>query len=38
MTRGQAEQLLGALQEVERNERLRQQRLRVKRERREKDW
>ena len=38
MTRQQAEQLLSALQEVERAERQRQQRLRVTREKRGKDW
>jgi Ca-activated chloride channel family protein len=38
MTRQQAEQLLGALQEVERAERQRQQRLRVTKEKRGKDW
>jgi hypothetical protein len=38
MTRAQADQLLGALQEVERSERLRQQKLRVMRQKRGKDW
>jgi Ca-activated chloride channel family protein len=38
MTRAQADQLLGALQEVERAERLRQQRLRVMRHKPGKDW
>jgi Ca-activated chloride channel family protein len=38
MTRAQADQLLGALQEVERMERLRQQRLRTVKPKREKDW
>lgn len=38
MSRGQADQLLGALQEVERSERLRQQRLKVMRQKRGKDW
>jgi Ca-activated chloride channel family protein len=38
MSKGQADQLLGALQEAERLERLRQQRLRVRREKRGEDW
>jgi Ca-activated chloride channel family protein len=38
MTRAQADQLLGALQEVERSERQRQQKLRVMRQKRGKDW
>ena len=38
MTRAQADQLLGALQEVERSERQRQQRLRVMRPKRGRDW
>jgi len=38
MTRGQAEQLLGALQEAARSDRQRQHRVRVMREKRGKDW
>jgi hypothetical protein len=38
MTRSQAEQILGALQDLQRAEEQRQRRVRVLRERRGRDW